>query len=373
MSDLPPGERLVSPVGGQRRFLKSKKARNTLIALVAMGAMGFIAAGINAAINDKSTTEKPIDTGSSSIAQVTPPPPIPPLVEPKPAEPPATKIVYMPVPAAQPPPQTSLVMPPVNFVQFPAGLGGEGFFDVPAAVPRKDEAPRVEDSAHAGVPATDPATPKTEVAFKPSTVLGGKAGPAIRLTYVMMPQLIPCALDTAMDSTLAGAISCHTTQDVLSPDHVLLMPAGTVVMGTYKNDIKTGQNRLYAFSGNAITKEGIPVPLDSSVADSLGRAGIGPPNAEVDHHYFERFGAAVLLSAVDAGVSLGQAELSRGSTTNLNFGSTGGGSGISSLGQQILQSQINIPPTISVPPGAIVSIVVDHPVDFSDAIKVAAR
>jgi len=40
---------------------------------------------------------------------------------------------------------------------------------------------------------------------------GGKAGPAIRLTDVMMPQMIPCALDTAMDSTLTGADSrCGT-------------------------------------------------------------------------------------------------------------------------------------------------------------------
>ena len=41
MSDLPPDERLVSPVGGPRRFLKSKKARNALIALVAVGAVGY--------------------------------------------------------------------------------------------------------------------------------------------------------------------------------------------------------------------------------------------------------------------------------------------------------------------------------------------
>jgi type IV secretion system protein VirB10 len=371
VSDQLPDERLVSPVGGPRRFLKSKKARNALIALVGVSAVALVAAGINAAINDKSTSEKPIDTGATSIAQVTPPPPIPPIVEPRPAEPPAAKIVYVPGPAIQSPPQTSLVVPPNNFVQFPAGLGGEGYFEVPAAMARKEEPPSGEGYGNASVQAQ--ATLKTEVAFKPSTVVGGKAGPAIRLTYVMMPQLIPCALDTAMDSTLAGAISCHTTKDVLSPDHVLLMPTGTVVMGTYKNDLKVGQNRLYAFSGNAITKEGIPVPLDSSLADSLGRAGIGPPNADVDHHYMERFGAALLLSAADAGVSLGQAEVSIGSTTNLNFGSTGGSSGMSGLAQQILQSQINIPPTISVPPGAIVSIVVDHPVDFSDAIKVAAR
>jgi type IV secretion system protein VirB10 len=186
-----------------------------------------------------------------------------------------------------------------------------------------------------------------------------------------MPQLIPCALDTAMDSTLAGAITCHTTQDVLSPDHVLLMPAGTQITGQYKNSVQTGQHRLFAFAGSAITKEGIPVPLDSSVADGLGRTGI---DGEVDNHYPERFGAALLLTAGDAALQLGQAELSKSGSTNLNFNSGGGGgTGISGIASQILQSQIAIPPTIYVAPGKIVSIVVSRPIDFSDAIKVSAR
>jgi len=37
-----------------------------------------------------------------------------------------------------------------------------------------------------------------------------------------------------MDSTVAGFFQCHTTQDVLSPDHLVLMPAGTRFTGTYK-------------------------------------------------------------------------------------------------------------------------------------------
>src|SRR5208283_1628152 len=187
------------------------------------------------------------------------------------------------------------------------------------------------------------------------------------LTYVMMPQMIPCALTTAMDSTLSGSIECHTTQDVLSPDHILLMPAGTLIVGTYQNNVRNGQRRLFAFAGSAITKEGIPVPLDSAIGDSLGRGGIP---GDVDNHYGERFGAALLLTAAQAGASILQTEVSKQGQTALNLNSGGGVEGIAG---QILQSQINIPPTISVPPGTIVSIVVDHPIDFSDAIKVTTR
>jgi type IV secretion system protein VirB10 len=246
---------------------------------------------------------------------------------------------------------------------FPAS-GGGATFEVPARPAHDDK-----DKAAAGPGAE---APKTTVAFKPSIIAGGKAGPAMRLTYMLMPQLIPCALDTAMDSTLAGVIFCHTTQDVLSPDHILLMPAGTQITGQYKNNVQNGQHRLFAFAGSAITKEGIPIPLDSDVGDELGRTGI---DGEVDHHYAERFGAALLLTAGDAALQLGQAELSKGSNaTNLNFSSGGGGgTGVSGIASQVLQAQIGIPPTIYVPPGKIVSIVISHQISFEDAIRVTAR
>jgi type IV secretion system protein VirB10 len=187
----------------------------------------------------------------------------------------------------------------------------------------------------------------------------------MRLTYLMMPQMIPCALDTAMDSTIAGAIMCHTTQDVLSPDHVLLMPAGTQVVGTYKNDVRHGQSRLFAFAGTAITKEGIPVPLDSQVADGLGRAGI---QGDVDNHFFERFGAGLLLSGSQSALQLAQAMVSKGGNSYFQLNAGGGGSDVAT---EILRQQENVAPTVSVPRGTIVSIVVDHPIDFSDAIKVS--
>jgi type IV secretory pathway VirB10-like protein len=43
------------------------------------------------------------------------------------------------------------------------------------------------------------------------------------------------------------------------------------------------------------------------------------------------------------------------------------------LASQILQQTINMPPTIYVQPGAQISIMVDHPVDFSDALRVSPR
>lgn len=358
MNDMPP-ERGVSPVASKRRFLRSPKARKLAIAGGCLGAVILAGMGVNAALHDNGPVQKPADTGSSVIAQVTQTPPEPP--PPKPIEAPAAKIVYLhDAVAPSPVASAAVVAGAVSYVHMPISEG-ETSFTVPAPVARDDDKAKGAEAA-ASVAAT------TKVAFKPTVIAGGKAGPAMRLTYMMMPQLIPCALNTAMDSTIAGAITCHTTQDVLSPDHVLLMPAGTQITGTYKNDAKSGQSRLFAFAGSAITKEGIPVPLDSQVADGLGRAGVQA--TDVDNHYFERFGAGILLSGLDGAMGIAQAMVSQGGNSYLNLNTGGGASGVA---EQILQSQVNIPPTISVSPGTIISIVVDHPIDFSDAIQVSAR
>jgi type IV secretion system protein VirB10 len=147
------------------------------------------------------------------------------------------------------------------------------------------------------------------------------------------------------------------------------MAAGTSVVGSYRGgEVKTGQTRMLALSASALTREGIPVPLDYGLTDGLGRTGL---TGDVDNHYPERFGAALLLTAADAAVSIAQSALSSANSQTLNIGgSISGGNGIASIAQEMLRSQINIPPTIPVPPGTIVSILVDHPVDFSDALKV---
>ena len=172
-----------------------------------------------------------------------------------------------------------------------------------------------------------------------------------------------------MDSTVAGFFMCHTTQDVLSPTNVVLMPTGTRFTGTYKNDIHPGQNRLFSFVGSGITPDGIPVPLDSQVADGMGRAGIP---GEVDNHFWSRFGAGILIAGSQSMLQIAQAALTKnGGNTYLNFNS--GGGGVTEVATEIMRQQADQKPTVNVQPGTLVSLVIDHPIDFSDAVKVTVR
>lgn len=60
--------------------------------------------------------------------------------------------------------------------------------------------------------------------------------------------------------------------------------------------------------------------------------------------------------------------MSKGGNSYFQLNAGGGGSDVAT---EILRQQENVAPTVSVPRGTIVSIVVDHPIDFSDAIKVS--
>ncbi len=53
----------------------------------------------------------------------------------------------------------------------------------------------------------------------------------------------------------------------------------------------------------ARTPAGVVVPLSSPGADELGRAGLP---GEVNRHFWERFGAAMLISVIDGAVQAPQ-------------------------------------------------------------------
>jgi type IV secretory pathway VirB10-like protein len=77
--------------------------------------------------------------------------------------------------------------------------------------------------------------PQTTVAFKTSTIPGLKSGPALDLTYVLLPGLIFCELDVAIDSSIPGPLQCHLPGPVYSQTGILLMEAGTHIYGNYQS------------------------------------------------------------------------------------------------------------------------------------------
>jgi type IV secretion system protein VirB10 len=204
--------------------------------------------------------------------------------------------------------------------------------------------------------------PQTGLAFQASSLPGVKASPAIDDTYQLMPGLLPCVLDTAIQSDLPGPLLCHLPGPVYSPKGVLLMEAGTQVVGRYQSMGRNGESRLMAVSTYAHTPNGIWVPLAGNpMADDLGRSGFA---GAVDNHYLERFGGAVILSLTQSGLGILQAAVSKGGNTYISTDSA------NNLAEQILQSQINIAPSFSKHQGETIAIWLTTPIDFSDSYKI---
>jgi type IV secretion system protein VirB10 len=216
-------------------------------------------------------------------------------------------------------------------------------------------------------PPTEPS--RGGIAYKAAAFEGSKAVTIPDRSLVLMPGPLTCIMDTMIVTGQSddAPFQCHLDRDVLSPGNVTLMEAGTQVIGNYKSVTGDGQDRVIAVTASAVTPNGVAVQLGGPLADQLGAAGVP---GSVDNHWWQRIGAAVVLSLVDNGFGLAQASLSKGGSTYLNF-NTGGGVG--TLGQQLLARTVNIPPTISVNQGSRVALWVTRFIDFSDAYRLEPR
>jgi type IV secretion system protein VirB10 len=201
--------------------------------------------------------------------------------------------------------------------------------------------------------------------LKPTLLSGSKARllphPDMMVTE---GTIIPCTLQTAIDSQLAGFVKCILPQSVRSTTgNVVLLDRGTIVVGEIQAGLLHGQNRVFVLWDRAETPDHVVIQLASPGTDELGRSGL--PGG-VNNHFWERFGGAILLSVVQGGLNAGTALAANsgggsGGTVFNSFQSNG-----SNVADTALQASINIPPTLEKNQGDNIAIFVAYDLDFSD-------
>ena len=180
--------------------------------------------------------------------------------------------------------------------------------------------------------------------------------PAQRL---LLPKgaFIDCTLETAIDSTLPGMTTCVMATDAFGADgDVVLLERGTKLIGETRGQVQQGAARIFVLWTEARTPTGVIVPLASPGADELGRAGL--PGA-VNTHFWERFGAALLVSVVDGAVTAAAQSSRNGSGTVVIEPSASQG-----VLTEILKSTVNIPPTVVKQNGDRIQVLVARDLDF---------
>ncbi|RUR71888.1 hypothetical protein EJP67_33060 [Variovorax guangxiensis] len=187
---------------------------------------------------------------------------------------------------------------------------------------------------------------------------------------------IDCGLSMRLVNEVTGMATCVISSDVYSDNgRVLLLERGSEATGEYMSAMQQGQKRIFVLWTRVKTPNGVVMNLNSPAADSLGTSGL---DGYIDNHWFERIGAAVMLSLVqdaiaykttEAGRSTGTGTTAQGGTVVLqNSQQTG-----SSLAEKILASTINIKPTLYKNQGDRASIFVARDLDFGTVYALRPR
>jgi type IV secretion system protein VirB10 len=168
---------------------------------------------------------------------------------------------------------------------------------------------------------------------------------------ILAGDVIPATLVTGIQSDLPGELVARVRQDVRDSveGRTVLIPQGTMLLGTYNNDVVYGQGRVLVVwhrlrlpNGQTMQLQGMPG------IDLSGYAGL---KDKVDNHLWPLFRAVLLTSVLSIG-------------TRVPFGSPDGvwptlsqeftqefAHGANQAGQQIVRRELNRPPTIAIRPG----------------------
>lgn len=166
--------------------------------------------------------------------------------------------------------------------------------------------------------------------------------------------VISAALITGIRSDLPGQITAQVTENIYdSPTgRILLVPQGTRVIGEYDNGVGFGQRRILLVWNRLIFPNGRSIVLERQPgADTQGYAGL---EDGVDYHWWDLAKAAALSTLLGIGTELATDDNDR----LVRAIRDGAQDTVNQAGQQIVQRQLQIAPTLTIRPGFPVRVIV---------------
>ncbi|BAP81998.1 type IV secretory pathway VirB10-like protein [Bradyrhizobium diazoefficiens] len=183
--------------------------------------------------------------------------------------------------------------------------------------------------------------------------------------------VIPATLITGINSDLPGRITAQVSQNVYdsATGHQLLIPQGAKLLGRYDSKVAFGQSRVLVVWTDIVFPNGSTLQIGGMAGTDP--EGYGGFNDQVDNHYFQVFGSAILIAAIGAGIDMsvpasspyGYRQTPSDSARN-SFAETFG-----RVIEQTISKNMNVQPTLEIRPGYLFNVLVDQDMVFPGAYR----
>lgn len=225
---------------------------------------------------------------------------------------------------------------------------------------------RYSDNGGAANAGRQPSQPSTNLdTLRQASAIGqAQARPLPDRNFLITAgSFIPCVLQSAMDSSQPGYVSCIVPRNIYSDNgRVVLMEKGTKILGEYQGGLNRGQYRLFVLWTRAVTPRGIAIDVASPATDALGRGGV---DGRVNNFFWQRFGTALLFSLVEDAATVGAEAVGNSASNTTRVPSD--------AASTILQQNGQIKPVLRKNQGEDVGITVAQDFDFSTVYGLALK
>jgi type IV secretory pathway VirB10-like protein len=214
---------------------------------------------------------------------------------------------------------------------------------------------------------TPPAVPAASTAQTATTTTKPKH-PEREPGTMLLPEgtTLDTVLQTRLNGTFAGPAKVMVTQDIYDRSRELvLIPAGSILLGEVRPVQKLGEERLAVTFHRLLRSDGYTADLDTFTGlDQIGETAL---KDKVNHHYIQVFGVSVALGAI-AGLSQ--------INSNAGFNESGSdlyrqgfSSSLDSSAQRILDKYTNILPTVVIREGTRVKVYLTNDLYLPPSLK----
>jgi type IV secretion system protein VirB10 len=176
---------------------------------------------------------------------------------------------------------------------------------------------------------------------------------------VIQGTMIQAVTETALDSSLPGAIRAIISEDVFAFDGSrVLIPRGSRLIGRYRSGLDIAQKRVTIAWDRIVMPDNQTVSISAFGGDELGRSGA---TGVVDKRFGERFGSAALVSLITALPRAAASQVENETTSDVleNVGDD-----LANATGNAINEYLTIGPVIYVDQGSRVTVMVDRDLEI---------